>query len=405
MGLKERRRVVVTGMGAISPLGVGVKPLYERWVDGVCAIENNLGACKEFIPSEHLSKKEIRRMDRFAQLSVVAAGEALEQAGWAEQIPYGSFDVGLIMSTGIGGLSTVERNHLEMTMNGVSRMSPLGIPMFMPNAGAASISMKYGIQGSSFGVVSACASSAHAVGLGARLIGWGDFDAVVVGGAEATLTDFGYASFNTMQALSKSGYSRPFDARRDGFVMGEGAAVLVLENAESAIARGATIYGEVSGFGSTSDAGDLVAPDPSGTPASAAITRAVKDAGLTPEQISYVNAHGTSTPLNDSTETKALKLALGDTAYKIPTSSVKSATGHLLGASGAVEAVVTIEALNARVAPPTLGYGEPDPACDLDYVPNKARPMEVVGEGAPYAISNSFAFGGHNVSLVLRGGH
>jgi 3-oxoacyl-[acyl-carrier-protein] synthase II len=311
--------------------------------------------------------------------------------------------VGLIMATGIGGFTTVQANLDVMREKGPMRISPLGIPMYMPNAAAAAVSMRHGIQGQAFAVASACASSGHAIGLAARMIQYGDADAVVSGGAEATLTDFGFGSFNTMSALSKVGMSCPFDARRDGFIMGEGAGVLVLEEYEHAKARGAKILGEVAGYGSTSDAHHLTAPEPTGRPAAQAITLALQDAGLTPSEISYVNAHGTSTELNDAAETAALKLALGEHAYKIPVSSTKSATGHLLGAAGAIEAVATVQALNGRLIPPTLNYEIPEPGLDLDYVPGAARELVLANGGPPAAISNSFAFGGHNVSLVIKG--
>ena len=399
----HRRTVVVTGMGAVSPLGLGAATLHDRWAAGEVGITDGAGTCREFDPKDHLSIKEARRLDRFAQLAVVAAGESIAQAGWDGDAPYDPLRIGCIVATGIGGIETVETQHDIMRDRGVKMVSPLGIPQYMPNAGAAAVTMKYSLRGQSYGVVSACASGGQALGLAARMIQYGDADAVVAGGAEATLTDFGFACFNAMQALSKEGVSRPFDKRRDGFVMGEGAAVVVLEEYEAAKARGANIIGEVSGFGSTSDAGHLTAPDPTGRPAARAITLAMKDAGLTPEEISYVNAHGTSTELNDAAETQALKLALGEYAYKIPVSSTKSSIGHLLGAAGAVEAVATVQALNERVVPPTLGYEIPDEGLDLDYVPNVSREMTVVADGAPSAISNSFAFGGHNVSLVIKG--
>lgn len=401
--MSEKRRVVITGIGAVTPLGVGARPLHERWVEGVVGIENGAGYCGTFDPKEYLSVKDARRLDRFAQLAVVAAAEAIEQAGWGEVPPYDPLRVGLILATGIGGLGTVEGNHDLMRDRGPARISPLGIPMFMPNAAAAAISMRHGIQGQSYGIVSACASGGHALGAAARMIQYGDADAAVAGGAEATLTEFGFASFEAMQALSDEGVSRPFDARRDGFVMGEGAGVVVLEAEETAKARGATIIGELAGYGSTSDAHHLTAPEPTGRPAATAITLALKDARITPAEVSYVNAHGTSTQLNDAAETSALKLALGEYAHSIPVSSTKSSIGHLLGAAGAVEAVATVQALNARVVPPTLGYEVPDPELDLDYVPGESRPLVVRGEGAPYALSNSFAFGGHNVALVIRG--
>jgi 3-oxoacyl-[acyl-carrier-protein] synthase II len=282
-------------------------------------------------------------------------------------------------------------------------VSPLGVPQYMPNAAAAAVSMKHRLQGQMYGVVSACSGGAHAIGSALRMIQYGDADAVVCGGAEATLTEFSFACFNSMQALSPTGVSRPFDLRRDGFVMGEGAGVLVLEEDSAAQARGATILGELVGYGSTSDAYHLTAPEPSGVPASRAIGFALADAGLTPEDVNYVNAHGTSTQLNDRAETAAIKLALGECAMDIPVSSTKSAIGHLLGAAGAVEAVATVRTLSTGLIAPTLGYELPDPELDLDYVPGEARPLLISDGHPPVAISNSFAFGGHNVALVLRG--
>jgi 3-oxoacyl-[acyl-carrier-protein] synthase II len=399
-----KRRVVITGVGAVTPLGVGATDLHEKWTAGVVGIADGAGRCSDFEPKELLSIKEVRRLDRFSQLAVVAAGEALAQAGWADELPYDPLRTGCIIATGIGGIATVETQHDVMRDRGTKMVSPLGIPQYMPNAGAAAVSMKYGLKGQMYGVVSACSGGAHAIGSALRMIQYGDADAAVAGGAEATLTEFGFACFNSMQALSESGVSRPFDARRDGFVMGEGAGVLVLEELESALARGATVLGEVAGYGSTSDAHHLTAPEPTGTAAARAIELALSDAGVTPEDLAYVNAHGTSTQLNDAAETAALKRALGEErAKQIPVSSTKSSIGHLLGAAGAVEAVATIRALADRVIPPTLGYEVPDPELDLDYVPGEARPMIAANGGPPIAISNSFAFGGHNVSLVLRG--
>jgi 3-oxoacyl-[acyl-carrier-protein] synthase II len=312
--------------------------------------------------------------------------------------------IGCIVATGIGGISTVETNHDLMRERGPERVSPLGVPMYMPNAAPAAVSMRHGLQGQMYGIVSACASGAHALGAALRMIQYGDADAVVAGGAEATLTEFGFACFNSMQALSPTGMSRPFDARRDGFVMGEGAGILVLEEAEAARARGATILGEIAGYGSTSDAHHLTAPHPDGIPAARAIELALTDAGLAPKDVSYVNAHGTSTQLNDAAETRALKRAFGEErAKQVPVSSTKSSIGHLLGAAGAVEAVATVQVLETRVIPPTLGYEVPDPELDLDYVPGEARPLIAANGGPPAAVSNSFAFGGHNVALVLRG--
>jgi 3-oxoacyl-[acyl-carrier-protein] synthase II len=399
-----KRRVVITGLGAVTPLGVGADPLFERWAAGESGILEGAGACTDFEPSELLSVKEIRRLDRFSQLALVAAGEAVADAGWDEELPCDPFRAGCIVATGIGGIQTVEAQLDVQRERGAQRMSPLGIPAQMSNAAAAAISMKYGIKGQAFAVASACSSGAHAIGSALRMIQYGDADGVVVGGSEATLTTFGFGSFNAMQALSPTGISRPFDARRDGFVMGEGAAVLVLEEASVAEARGATILGEVAGYGSTSDAYHLTAPEPSGEAAKRAIELAMADAGVGPDQVDYINAHGTSTQLNDAAETAAIKRALGEErAYKIPVSSLKSATGHLLGAAGAAEAVVTVKTLLTRVIPPTLGYEVPDPECDLDYVPGEARPLVMSNGRPPVALSNSFAFGGHNVALVFRG--
>ncbi|HWF50390.1 MAG TPA: beta-ketoacyl-ACP synthase II [Solirubrobacteraceae bacterium] len=401
-----RRQVVVTGLGAVTPLGVGAGELHERWAAGKCGIEDGRGACAAFDPREFLSTKEIRRTDRFSQFAMVASGEALEQAGWnGDQGGYDALRVGCVLATGIGGIHTVESNHDVMRDKGARSVSPLGVPSYMPNASVAAVAMKYGIRGQTFGVVSACASGAHAIGSALRMIQYDDADAVVVGGSEATLTEFGFACFNALSALSQEGISRPFDLRRDGFVMGEGAGVLVLEEAKAARERGATILGEVLGYAATSDAHHLTAPDPTGGPAASAIGLALKDAGKTPADIDYINAHGTSTPLNDAAETRALKIALGEErAKQIPISSTKSAIGHLLGAAGAVEAVATLAALRARVIPPTLGLEVPDPELDLDYVPSEARPLIMSNGHPPVAISNSFAFGGHNVTLVLGGG-
>jgi 3-oxoacyl-[acyl-carrier-protein] synthase II len=398
------RQVVITGLGAVTPLGVGAHRLHERWAAGVCGIVDGAGECTEFEPSDHLSVKEVRRLDRFSQFAVVAAHEALDQADFAQELPYDPVRVGCVVATGIGGIQTVIAQHNVLRDKGTKMVSPLGIPQLMANAATAAVSMKYGLQGQSYGVVSACSAGAHAIGSAMRMIQYGDADAVVAGGAEAALTTFASASFMAMQALSPTGICRPFDARRDGFIMGEGAGVLVLEEAEAARARGAKILGYAAGYGSTSDANHLTAPEPSGRPAAKAIELALKDAGLDPEEVAYVNAHGTSTPLNDAAETAALKLALGEErAHRVPVSSTKSAIGHLLGAAGAVEAVATVETLSTGVIPPTLGYEVPDPELDLDYVPGEARPLIARNGGPPSAISNSFAFGGHNVALVLRG--
>ena len=393
----------MTGLGAVTPMGIGATTLHDRWADGVCGIVDGAGACREFDPKALLSVKEARRLDRFSQLAVIASGEAIAQAGWEGEAPYDPLRIGCIIATGIGGIDTVETQHDVMRDRGTRMVSPLGIPQYMPNAAAAAVTMKYSLRGQSYGVVSACASGGHAIGSAMRMIQYGDADAVVCGGAEATLTEFGYACFNAMQALSPTGMSRPFDARRDGCVMGEGAGMLVLEEADAAAARGATILAEVAGFGSTTDAYHLTAPEPTGGPASRAIELAIRDAGAEPAQVDYINAHGTSTQLNDAAETAAIKLALGAEAKRVPISSTKSAIGHLLGAAGAVEAVATVRTLITGVIGPTLGYEVPDPELDLDYVPGEARALITSNGHPPLAISNSFAFGGHNVVLALRG--
>jgi 3-oxoacyl-[acyl-carrier-protein] synthase II len=405
--LLAKRRVVVTGLGAVSPLGIGAARLYSRWVEGISGIEDGAGRAKEFSTTHHLSVKEARRFDRNAQFIVVAADEALRQAGWLDEagvdLPYDAFRIGTIIATGIGGIGTMEVQHDLMRDRGPERISPLGIPMFMPNSAAAAVSMRFGLQGSSYGLVSACASGGHALGMALRTIQYGDADAVVTGGTEAAITGFGVGSFQTMGALASDGVSRPFDLHRDGFVIGEGAGVLVLEEYEHARARGAEILGEIAGFGATSDAHHLVAPEPTGRPAAGAMTAALADAGIRPEDLSYVNAHGTSTQLNDAAETKALKLALGEHAYRIPVSSTKSAIGHLLGGAGAIEAVATVLTLRDKIVAPTLNLETPDPELDLDFVPLTARALVPVNGGPALALSNSFAFGGHNVSLVIAG--
>jgi len=393
--------VVVTGVGAVTPLGVGAAKLHERWAAGVCGIEDGEGRCDELVVTDHFSVKQARRADRFSQLVLVAAGEALADAGWDAELPYEAARIGAIIGTGIGGIGTIEANDRTLIEQGPKLVSPLAVPLMMGNAGAAAVSMRHGLKGPSYGVVSACAAGTHAIGSAMRAIQYGDATAVVAGGTEAALTPLSRAAFAAVDALSPSGISRPFDRRRDGFVMGEGAGVLVLENGEAARARGARVLAIARGYGATSDAFHITAPPANGEGAAAAITRALEDAELTPDDLVYVNAHGTSTPINDRAETAALKTALGQRAKTIPISSTKSAIGHLLGAAGAVEAVATILALRARVLPPTLGLEEPDPELDLDYIPNIARTLDLDGRRA-IAISNSFGFGGHNAVLCLE---
>jgi 3-oxoacyl-[acyl-carrier-protein] synthase II len=393
-----RREVVVTGVGAVTPLGVGARPLYERWRAGRSGIADGLGVATEFDPTDHLSIKEARRADRFTQFAMVASDEALRDAGWDGEKPYDATRIGCIIGTGIGGIGTLEHGKEVLMEKGADKVSPLAVPLMMGNAGAAGVSMRHGLRGHSYSTLSACAAGAHAIGNAVRMIQAGDADAVVAGGSEAALTPLSKAAFGALDAMSHSGISCPFDARRDGFVMGEGAGVLILEDAEKARERGATILGAIVGYGASSDAYHLTAPDKEGNGAVAAMRAAIADAGLTPEDVIYVNAHGTSTPLNDRAETLAIKAVLGD---RVPVSSTKSAIGHLLGAAGAVEAVATLLAMRDRIAPPTLNYEQPDEGLDLDYVPNEARTLDIDGRRA-IALSNAFGFGGHNAVLCLE---
>jgi 3-oxoacyl-[acyl-carrier-protein] synthase II len=395
------RRVVITGVGAVTPLGIGSDTLIDRWIAGETGIEDGFGRCLAFEPADFLSKKEVRRADRFTQMAIVAGDEAIGQAfGPDGTLPYDPYRVGCVIATGIGGLVSLEREQEKLITKGPKAVSPLAVPLMMGNAAAAAVSMRHGLQGHTYAVSSACAAGNNGLGDAARIIRAGDADAVVAGGAEACITGVATAAFAAMEATSASGISRPFDARRDGFVMGEGAGVLVLEEKEAAERRGATILGELIGYGATADAHHLTAPQPEGEAAAKAITFALADAGIAAVDVDYVNAHGTSTPLNDAAETKAIKAALGERAADVPVSSTKSAIGHLLGAAGAVEAIATLEALRRREAPPTVGYEEAEEGLDLDYVEGSAKPI-VNGDGPVVAISNSFGFGGHNAVLVL----
>jgi 3-oxoacyl-[acyl-carrier-protein] synthase II len=412
--------IVVTGVGAVTPLGVGARTLHERWCAGECGIADGEGACTDFDPTDFLSAKQARRADRFTQLAIAACAEALADAGWqdagagdagAAGHPYPAERIGCVLGTGIGGVATLVDGQDTLRERGSQYVSPLSVPLMMSNAGAGALSMRHDLRGPSFAVSSACASGAHAIGSALRMLQSGEADAVVAGGSEAGLTPLARAAFSALDALSTNGVSRPFDARRDGFVMGEGAAVLVLERADGASARGARVLGRIRGYGASSDAHHITAPREDGQGQAAAMLAALADAGVDAEQIDYVNAHGTSTPLNDRAETRAIKAALGEHAQRIPVSSTKSAIGHLLGAAGAVEAVATLLALRDRIAPPTLGLSQPDEGLDLDYVPGAARPLARNGNGnspngggerSVLALSNSFGFGGHNAVLCLE---
>jgi len=393
------RRVVITGIGAVTPLGVGAPALIDGWVEGRSGISDGRARCDDFEPSELLSSKETRRADRFTQLALAAADEALEGTGLTDH--YDGDDIGCLIGTGIGGIGTIEDQHVILRDKGPDAVSPLAVPLMMANAAAGVMAMKHGLRGECYGTVSACAAGAHAVGAGLRLVRNGDAQACVVGGSEAGITPLSEAAFEGMGALSDSGESRPFDRRRDGFVLGEGAGVLVLEEEERARERGAEVLGVLTGYGATADAHHITAPQEDGKGAGRAITRAMRDAGLEPDELSWVNAHGTSTPLNDRSETEAIKAALGDRAKQLPVSSLKSVIGHTLGAAGAIEGVATVLALSRALAPPTVGWEERDEGLDLDYVPGEARALEQNGRPLT-AISNSFGFGGHNVTLCFE---
>jgi 3-oxoacyl-[acyl-carrier-protein] synthase II len=395
------RDVVITGVGAVSPLGVGARTLIERWTAGESGIADGVGRCSDFEPTDFMTRREARRADRFTQLALAAAGEALAQAGWDDALPYDGTEVGCVIGTGIGGIATIEDQHSVLLERGAGALSPLCVPQMMPNAAAGAVAMRYGLRGECYGTVSACAAGAQAIGAGMRMVERGDVAACVVGGTEAGVTPLSVAAFAGMGATSETGISRPFDRRRDGFVIGEGGAVLVLEDAERAAEREADVLGRLRGYGATADAYHLTAPEPDGDGAARAMAAALRDAGVEPGAVDYVNAHGTSTPLNDRSETEAIKRVFGERAKAVPVSSLKSSIGHLLGAAGAVEAVATVGALGDAVAPPTLNLEQPDDGLDLDYVPGTSRPLERNGN-APIGISNSFGFGGHNVVLCLQ---
>jgi 3-oxoacyl-[acyl-carrier-protein] synthase II len=392
--------VVVTGLGVVSPLGVGAEALIDRWCERESGIVDGIGACSDFEPAEFLSRKELRRTDRFTQLAIAASDEALAQAGWSDGVPYDPTRVACIIGTGIGGLESAQDAIGAMEADG--NIPTLTVPLMMPNAAAGVLAMRHRLQGPCFAVASACAAGADAIASATRALRSGDIDAAVTGGSEAPLTPFGIAAFAAMEATSESGISRPFDARRDGFVMAEGAAVLVLEGADTAAGRGAEVLGEVLGCGETADAFHLVAPDPNGQGAAIAMRRALEDAGIRAAEVDYVNAHGTATELNDRSETVAIKIALGPVARQVPVSSLKSAVGHSLGAAGAVEAVATVLALRRRVAPPTLNYEEPEQDLDLNYVADGPQPLpERSDSGSVVGLTNSFGFGGHNAVICF----
>jgi 3-oxoacyl-[acyl-carrier-protein] synthase II len=381
---------------------VGSHTLTDRWIAGESGIADGYSRCGDFDPRTVMGQKEVRRTDRFTQLAAAAAEEALEEAGWNGTPAYPADRVGCIVGTGVGGIATEEAQHTRLRERGPGAVSPLTIPMIMPNAAAGYLAMRHGWRGPSFCVASACATGGHTIGLALRTIQCGDADAVLAAASEAPLTPLGTSSFHAMDVLSPTGRSLPFDARRDGFVMGEGSGALLLEAAESAEARGAGVLGELLGYAATADAYHITSPDPEAYGAVHAIQSALADADLTPDEVDYVNAHGTGTQLNDRVETLALRRALGRAADGLPVSSTKSVIGHLLGAAAVVEAVATVHALGRRVAPPTVGYREREDGLDLDYVP-ASRPLQT-RNGRAVALSNAFGFGGHNVVICLASG-
>ena len=409
-------RVVVTGMGALTPLGLSVDEYWKRLVagdSGAATIESFdpeglrvTFACEldGFDPEDHLPAKQARRVDPFSQYALVTADQAVADAGLdPDAMSQDEKDrIGVVYGTGIGGIRTFRDQAEEFIEGGEKRTSPFFIPTLIPDIAAGQIAMAHGFRGPNHAMVSACATGNHNIGDAYRMIQRGDMDAALCGGTDACVTRLGIAGFASMRALSTRNddparASRPFDAHRDGFVMGEGAGALFIEDLERAKARGATIYAEIEGIGMSADAHHLTAPDPEGGGVCLALNRVLENAGLEPTDVDYINAHGTSTPLGDEAETKALKKVFDDHAYDLNVSSTKSMTGHLLGAAGAIEAIAAIQALRHDVVPPTINFEEADPACDLDYTFNEAeeRPVNV-------ALSNAFGFGGHNTSLALR---
>ena len=400
-------------MGVVSPVGIGLEAFWSSLVEGRSGVgpitlfdpsglDCRIAAeVKGFDPTRYMERKEARHTDRFCQFALAATAMALEDAGLANQGRLGP-RVGVIIGSGIGGMNTLEEQHRVMLEKGRSRVSPFLVPMMIPDMAAGLVSIRWGAEGPNSCTVSACASGSHSIGDAFRLVQRGDADIMITGGAEAAITPLAMAAFCSAKALSTRNddpprASRPFDRDRDGFVMGEGAGILILEEREHALARGARIYAEIVGYASTGDAYHITAPAPEGRGAARAMELALKDAGVAPEEVDYINAHGTSTEYNDWYETLAIKRVLGDHAYRVAVSSTKSMAGHLLGAAGGVEAIATVLAIHRGIIPPTINLENPDPRCDLDYVPNRARQQPV-----RVAISNSFGFGGHNAVLVFR---
>ena len=388
--------VVVTGRGVVSSVGEGAEGFFDALLAKRSGIEDGVGACTAFDPEVALSPKEIRRTDRVTHFALAAADQAIAEADLQDS----GIDrerIGVVMGTGIGGLQTLQDNIQAYLEDGERAVSPHFVPMIMSNAPAGLIAMRLGAHGPGFSVASACATGGHALGEAARIIARGEADVMVAGGTEAALTTVSLAAFKRMGALSREGVSRPFDAQRDGFVMGEGAGVVVLEREDHARARGAQILARIAGYGASNDAFHITQPDEDGRGAMKAMRETLRDADVAPADVGYVNAHGTSTPFNDAIETRALRAVFNGANTPPPVSSTKSAIGHLLGAAGAVEAIVCVEAVRRGVLPPTLNYEHPDPDCDLDYVPDGPREAP----GLELVISNSFGFGGQNACLAV----
>ncbi len=409
-----KRRVVVTGIGAVTPVGNDVATTWRSLLEGVPGAGpitkfdtsrfDVRFACevKAFDPLQYMDRKEAKRTDIYAQYAMAGAVQAMTDAGLVDANPYDPDRVGVIIGSGIGGLKSFEEQHDVYRERGPTKVSAFFIPMFIADIAAGLVSMRFNAKGPNYATISACATSAHAIGDAYRTIQYGDADVMVTGGSEATVTPMAIGGFTNMKALSERNdapetASRPFDATRDGFVMGEGGGIVILEELEHAKRRGAKIYAEIVGYGATGDAYHLTAPAPEGEGAQRAMRRAMKDAGLQPGDVQYINAHGTSTPANDLNETKAIKAVFGDCAKAVNVSSTKSMTGHMLGAAGAVEFIICALAVRDSMIPPTINYHHPDPELDLNYTPNT-----MVRRDVRNALSNSFGFGGHNVALAVR---
>jgi 3-oxoacyl-[acyl-carrier-protein] synthase II len=409
-----KRRVVVTGMGAITPVGNDVATTWRSLIEGrsgtapITKFDASkfpvrfAAEVKGFNALDYMDRKEAKRADQYTQYAVAGARQAMTDAKLVERNGMDPDRIGVIIGSGIGGLKSFEEQHDVYRERGVGKISPFFIPMFIADIAAGIVSMMFNAKGPNYATVSACATSAHAIGDAYRTIQYGDADVMITGGAEATVTPMAIGGFANMKALSERNdspetASRPFDATRDGFVMGEGAGILILEELEHALARGATIYAEIVGYGATGDAYHLTAPAPDGEGAQRAMKRALKDAGLEPKDIQYINAHGTSTPANDFNETRAIKAVFGEHAKTVNVSSTKSATGHMLGAAGAVEAIVSAMVVGSGIIPPTINYHTPEPELDLNYTPNTSVKRDVNA-----ILSNSFGFGGHNTTLAIK---